>query len=75
MFAACRMSLIEVLKKPFRENSLRDSWIILSLRLIVDVLQGQKGGGLKDRPVGLLVFYHFLGRLSRFSWKGADALA
>ncbi len=40
VFAASKMSLIEVLKYPFKENSLRDSWMIVSFRFIVNVLRG-----------------------------------
>jgi len=37
-----------VLKKPFKEKSFKDSWIIFSLRLIIGPLKK-----VRDRPVGL----------------------
>jgi len=41
-----------VLKKPFKENSFKDSWIILSFRFIRNVLHGAKGEGKEtDRSV------------------------
>jgi hypothetical protein len=42
------MSNIEVLKKPFKEKSFKDSWIIFSLRLTIGLLKK-----VRDRPVGL----------------------
>jgi len=60
--AASIISLIEVLRNPFRENNLRDSWIILSLRLTTHILYEE---GKAKRQTGRSdIFYHMLDTLS-----------